>query len=154
MLLKQSQPEGAPFYLSSYLSRLAATITLERVHGNTALCKKTKSRRRDWKAFDSRGVHWRLPHSPPCLTGYLSKVLRNYTEQACEGDFLSVHCPPRTTITVQSAFYGRRGLSDPLRCPQSHQALLSHQYAREDDRYCSVSTALQVCAHFFTTLQS
>lgn len=68
MLLKQSQPEGAPFYLSSYLSRLAATITLERVHGNTALCKKTKSRRRDWKAFDSRGywevsVHWRLPHS-------------------------------------------------------------------------------------------
>ncbi|XP_024912720.1 protein eva-1 homolog C isoform X1 [Cynoglossus semilaevis] len=77
------------------------------------------------------------------FTGYLSKVLRNYTEQACEGDFLSVHCPPRTTITVQSAFYGRRGLSDPLRCPQSHQALLSHQYAREDDRYCSVSTALQ-----------
>lgn len=79
-----------------------------------------------------------------CLTGYLSKVLRNYTEQACDGDFLSVHCPPRTTITVQSAFYGTRGTSDPQRCPQTYQALLSSYNAREDDRYCSVSTALQV----------
>lgn len=79
-----------------------------------------------------------------CLIGYLSKVLRNYTEQACDGDFLSVRCPPRTTITIQSAFYGRRGASDPQRCPQTYQALLSSYNAREDDRYCSVSTALQV----------
>ncbi|KAG7508551.1 eva-1-like A isoform X1 [Solea senegalensis] len=77
------------------------------------------------------------------FSGYLSKVLRNYTEQACEGDFLSVRCPPRTTITVQSAFYGRRGASDPQRCPQSYQALLSSYNIQEDDRYCSVSTALQ-----------
>lgn len=79
-----------------------------------------------------------------CLIGYLSKVLRNYTEQACDGDFLSVRCPPRTTITVQSAFYGRKGASDPQRCPQTYQALLSSYNAWEDDRYCSVSTALQV----------
>lgn len=78
------------------------------------------------------------------LIGYLSKVLRNYTEQACDGDLLSVRCPPRTTITVQSAFYGRRGASDPQQCPQTYQALLSSYNAREDDRYCSVSTALQV----------
>ncbi|XP_036942493.1 protein eva-1 homolog C isoform X1 [Acanthopagrus latus] len=74
---------------------------------------------------------------------YLSKVLRNYTEQACDGDFLSVRCPPRTTITVQSAFYGRKGASDPQQCPQTYQALLSSYNPREDDRYCSVSTALQ-----------
>uniref|UniRef100_A0A3B4WJR3 Eva-1 homolog A, regulator of programmed cell death n=1 Tax=Seriola lalandi dorsalis TaxID=1841481 RepID=A0A3B4WJR3_SERLL len=77
------------------------------------------------------------------FSGYLSKVLRNYTEQACDGDFLSVRCPPRTTITVQSAFYGRRGASDFQQCPQTYQALLSSYDAREDDRYCSVSTALQ-----------
>ncbi|KAM7395276.1 hypothetical protein PAMA_006849 [Pampus argenteus] len=77
------------------------------------------------------------------FSGYLSKVLKNYTEQACDGDFLSVRCPPRTTITVQSAFYGRRGASDPQQCPQTYQALLSSYDAREDDRYCSVSTALQ-----------
>ena len=79
-----------------------------------------------------------------CLIGYLSKVLKNYTEQACDGDFLSVRCPPRTTITVQSAFYGRKGASDPQQCPQTYQALLSSYNAQEDDRYCSVSTALQV----------
>lgn len=79
-----------------------------------------------------------------CLVGYLSKVLRNYTEKACDGDFLSIRCPPRTTVTVQSAFYGRNGASDPQRCPQTYQALLSSYNTLDDDRYCSVSTALQV----------
>ncbi|XP_072217849.1 protein eva-1 homolog C [Leuresthes tenuis] len=77
------------------------------------------------------------------FSGYLSKVLRNYSEQACDGDFLSVRCPPRTTITVQSAFYGRRGASDPQQCPQTYQALLSSYHTQKDDQYCSVSTALQ-----------
>ncbi|KAM6953938.1 protein eva-1 homolog C-like, partial [Aplochiton taeniatus] len=77
------------------------------------------------------------------FSGYLSKVLRNYTEQACDGDFLTVRCPPRTTITVQSAFYGRRGPSHPQRCPQSYQALLGTKPLEEDDRYCAVSTAQQ-----------
>uniref|UniRef100_H3D426 Eva-1 homolog A, regulator of programmed cell death n=1 Tax=Tetraodon nigroviridis TaxID=99883 RepID=H3D426_TETNG len=72
--------------------------------------------------------------------GYLSKVLKNYTEKACDGDLLSVRCPTRTTITIQSAFYGRDGASDPHRC---HKALLSSYNAREDEQYCSVSTALQ-----------
>ncbi|XP_017267279.1 protein eva-1 homolog C isoform X1 [Kryptolebias marmoratus] len=76
------------------------------------------------------------------FSGYLSKVLRNYTEQACDGDFLSVHCPPRTTIAIQSAFYGRRAPSDP-HCPQSYQDLPSCYHSQEDDQYCSVSTALQ-----------
>ncbi|XP_061843319.1 protein eva-1 homolog C isoform X2 [Nerophis lumbriciformis] len=76
------------------------------------------------------------------FSGYLSKVLKNYTEQACDGDLLSVRCPPRTTITVQSAFYGRKGVSDVHRCPQTYQAFLGYFDAREDE-YCSVSTALQ-----------
>uniref|UniRef100_A0A8C7XWY6 SUEL-type lectin domain-containing protein n=1 Tax=Oryzias sinensis TaxID=183150 RepID=A0A8C7XWY6_9TELE len=77
------------------------------------------------------------------LSGYLSTVLKNYTQQACDGEFLYVHCPPRTTITIQSAFYGRRGSSDLSRCPQTYQALLHSHYSPENDRYCSVSTALQ-----------
>ena len=79
--------------------------------------------------------------------GYLSKVLRNYTEQACDGDFLSVRCPARTTITVQSAFYGRRGPSHPQQCPQTYRSLLGTYPVQKDDRYCSVSTALQVNTH-------
>lgn len=71
-------------------------------------------------------------------------MLRNYTEKACDGDLLAIRCPPRTTITVQSAFYGRNGASDPQRCPQIYQALLNSYNAHEDDRHCSVSTALQV----------
>ncbi|KAF6737574.1 eva-1-like protein C [Oryzias melastigma] len=77
------------------------------------------------------------------LSGYLSTVLKNYTQQACDGEFLYVHCPPRTTITIQSAFYGSRGSSDLSRCPQTYQALLHSHYTPENDRYCSVSTALQ-----------
>ncbi|CAG5927965.1 unnamed protein product [Menidia menidia] len=80
---------------------------------------------------------------PHCVTGYLSKVLRNYSEQACDGDFLSIRCPQRTTITVQSAFYGRRGGSGPQQCPQTYQALLSSRRTQDHDQYCSVSTALQ-----------
>ncbi|XP_061560159.1 protein eva-1 homolog C isoform X1 [Phycodurus eques] len=76
------------------------------------------------------------------ISGYLSEVLKNYTEQACDGELLSVRCPPRTTITVQSAFYGRKGSSDLHQCPQSYQALLGYYDARGDE-YCSVSTALQ-----------
>ncbi|KAF7230676.1 protein eva-1 homolog C isoform X1 [Nothobranchius furzeri] len=77
------------------------------------------------------------------FSDYLSKVLRNYTEQACDGDFLSVHCPPRTTITIQSAFYGRRSPSDLQHCPQTYQDPPSCYHSQENDHYCSVSTALQ-----------
>ncbi|XP_008395832.1 protein eva-1 homolog C isoform X1 [Poecilia reticulata] len=84
-----------------------------------------------------------LTKGSPDFSGGLSKVLRNYTEQACDGEFLSVRCPLRTTITVQSAFYGRKRPSDPRQCPQTYQALLSSYHSQEDDRHCSVSTALQ-----------
>ncbi|KAK7907706.1 hypothetical protein WMY93_016318 [Mugilogobius chulae] len=75
--------------------------------------------------------------------GYLSRVLRNYTEKACDGSLLTISCPPRTTITIQSAFYGRKGPSDPHHCPPSYQALLGYYNQQEDERLCSMSTALQ-----------
>ncbi|CAB1340507.1 unnamed protein product, partial [Coregonus sp. 'balchen'] len=74
---------------------------------------------------------------------YLSKVLRNYTEQACDGDFLSVRCLPHTTITVQSAFYGRRGPFHPQQCPSYHRHTLLDTHPLEDDLHCYMSTALQ-----------
>ncbi|XP_053736477.1 protein eva-1 homolog C isoform X1 [Synchiropus splendidus] len=78
------------------------------------------------------------------ISGYLSKVLRNYTERACDGDLLTVRCPPRTAITVQSAFYGRKEPSDVQQCPQSYRlSYYNNKYAGDDEQYCSVPTALQ-----------
>ncbi|KAJ7988089.1 hypothetical protein DPEC_G00320010 [Dallia pectoralis] len=76
------------------------------------------------------------------FSGYLSKVLKNYTEQACDGDFLSVRCPPRTTIAVQSAFYGRKSPSHHQQCPsyQRHSVMGTRL---EDDTHCKMTTALQ-----------
>uniref|UniRef100_A0A4W3H6A6 Si:ch73-335m24.2 n=1 Tax=Callorhinchus milii TaxID=7868 RepID=A0A4W3H6A6_CALMI len=41
-------------------------------------------------------------HSPD----YLLKVLQNHTVQACDGEQLPINCPPQSTISVLSAFYG------------------------------------------------
>ncbi|XP_041950692.1 protein eva-1 homolog C isoform X1 [Alosa sapidissima] len=76
------------------------------------------------------------------FSGYLSKVLRNYTEQACDGDFLSVRCPPRTTITVQSAFYGRRGPAYLQPCP-APLSVLTGAWPIGEETPCHVSTSLQ-----------
>uniref|UniRef100_A0A4W3H3B6 Si:ch73-335m24.2 n=1 Tax=Callorhinchus milii TaxID=7868 RepID=A0A4W3H3B6_CALMI len=51
-------------------------------------------------------------HSPD----YLLKVLQNHTVQACDGEQLPINCPPQSTISVLSAFYGRRIASQRL-CP-------------------------------------
>ncbi|XP_036437032.1 protein eva-1 homolog C isoform X1 [Colossoma macropomum] len=75
------------------------------------------------------------------LSGYLSRVLRNYTEEACDGDILTVRCPPRTTITVQSAFYGRRDSAHSLQCPLPYN--IDEPHPLSDDSSCHVSTALQ-----------
>ncbi|XP_035278386.1 protein eva-1 homolog C isoform X3 [Anguilla anguilla] len=85
-----------------------------------------------------------LPANPTQATmrceGYLSKVLRNYTEQACDGEYFSVHCPPSTTISIQSSFYGRRG-SAPQHCLPHHSNPSTQLLG--DDRHCFVSTSLQ-----------
>ncbi|XP_072451185.1 protein eva-1 homolog C isoform X2 [Chiloscyllium punctatum] len=52
----------------------------------------------------------------PDFSGYLLKILQNHTAHACDGDRLSVSCPPQTSISILSAFYGRRVPSEYL-CP-------------------------------------
>ncbi|KTF88873.1 hypothetical protein cypCar_00046607, partial [Cyprinus carpio] len=72
---------------------------------------------------------------------YLSRVLRNYTEQACDGEFLTVRCPPRTSITVQSAFYGRTDPAHSPQCPSPYSS--SGTNSVHDITSCHVSTSLQ-----------
>ncbi|CAM4611800.1 unnamed protein product [Lepidochelys olivacea] len=54
----------------------------------------------------------------PEFSGYLQKVLKNHTAHACDGEQLGVICPHKTSISVLSAFYGRRVPSQNL-CPST-----------------------------------
>ncbi|XP_048884041.1 protein eva-1 homolog C isoform X2 [Brienomyrus brachyistius] len=63
------------------------------------------------------GAHW--VEAAPDFSAYLHRILRNHTADACQGDTLSISCPPRTAIAVLSAFYGRRVPSEHL-CPPPH----------------------------------
>ncbi|TRY84487.1 hypothetical protein DNTS_035835 [Danionella cerebrum] len=84
------------------------------------------------------------------FSGYLSRALRNYTEQACDGEFLSIRCPPRTSISIQSAFYGRSDSTHSRQCPSpsySHAGAVSSDlsvplqkmlYECEDRRSCQL----------------
>ncbi|XP_048386350.1 protein eva-1 homolog C isoform X3 [Stegostoma tigrinum] len=74
------------------------------------------------------------------FSGYMSKVLRNYTEHACDGEYISLRCPHRTTISIQSSFYGRKAPSHqmcPSRYPQTFKDL------EVEDLSCSAITSLQ-----------
>ncbi|NWY04797.1 EVA1C protein, partial [Nothoprocta ornata] len=74
------------------------------------------------------------------LTGYISQVLKNYTDHACDGEYISLRCPHRTTISIQSSFYGRIVPSHqlcPSRYPHSYAALI------KEDVACTVGTSLQ-----------
>ncbi|XP_007901499.1 protein eva-1 homolog C isoform X2 [Callorhinchus milii] len=74
------------------------------------------------------------------FSGYMSKVLRNYTEHACDGEYISLRCPHRTTISIQSSFYGRKAPSHqmcPSRYPQTFTEL------EVEDLSCSAITSLQ-----------
>ncbi|KAK3522783.1 hypothetical protein QTP86_034548 [Hemibagrus guttatus] len=74
-------------------------------------------------------------------TCYLLHVLRNYTDEVCDGELLTVRCPPRTTITVQSAFYGRRSSSHLPFCPPLYS--ISGPRPLSGVTSCHVATALQ-----------
>ncbi|GCB72193.1 hypothetical protein scyTo_0001863 [Scyliorhinus torazame] len=74
------------------------------------------------------------------FSGYMSRVLKNYTEHACDGEYISLRCPHRTTISIQSSFYGRRAPSHqmcPSRYPQTFKDL------EKEDLSCSAITSLQ-----------
>nr|XP_056712826.1 protein eva-1 homolog C-like [Euleptes europaea] len=74
------------------------------------------------------------------FSGYIASILKNYTDHACDGDYVSLRCPHRTTISIQASFYGRVVPSHqmcPSRYPQSHATLI------KEDVACSAGTSLQ-----------
>ncbi|XP_065537838.1 protein eva-1 homolog A isoform X3 [Lathamus discolor] len=75
------------------------------------------------------------------FSGYISQVLKNYTAHACDGEYVSLRCPHRTTISIQSSFYGRIVPSHQM-CPSRYP----HSYATltKEDVACSVGTSLQI----------
>ncbi|KAM3613019.1 uncharacterized protein V6R79_018836 [Siganus canaliculatus] len=76
-------------------------------------------------------------HSAPDFSLYLHTILKNHTAHACEGDTLSIECPSRTSVTVLSAFYGRRVPYQHL-CPSSSSNITS-----EDDTECTSPVAIE-----------
>ncbi|XP_075564319.1 protein eva-1 homolog C [Pelecanus crispus] len=74
------------------------------------------------------------------FSGYISQVLKNHTDHACDGEYVSLRCPHRTTISIQSSFYGRIVPSHQM-CPSRYP----HSYATliKEDVACSVGTSLQ-----------
>ncbi|XP_077165351.1 protein eva-1 homolog C-like isoform X4 [Paroedura picta] len=63
-----------------------------------------------------------LLKAAPEFSGYLQKVLKNQTAHACDGGQLTIICPHKTSISVLSAFYGRRVPSQNL-CPASGEPI-------------------------------
>eukprot|EP00079_Xenopus_tropicalis_P017860 XP_004918431.1 PREDICTED: protein eva-1 homolog C-like [Xenopus tropicalis] len=77
------------------------------------------------------------------FSGYISRILKNYTLRACDGEYVSLRCPHRTTISIQSSFYGRTLPSHqmcPLQYPRSFETFI------KEDVSCSSDTSLQVRA--------
>ncbi|XP_027026932.1 protein eva-1 homolog C isoform X2 [Tachysurus fulvidraco] len=81
-------------------------------------------------------------HTSPHFSGYLLHVLRNYTDEVCDGELLTVRCPPKTTITVQSAFYGRRSSTHSLFCPPPYS--ISGPRPQSGVTLCHLATALRM----------
>ncbi|KAJ7399701.1 hypothetical protein BTVI_112396 [Pitangus sulphuratus] len=84
--------------------------------------------------------NWETEMQMTLMPGYISQVLRNYTDHACDGEYVSLRCPHRTTISIQSSFYGRIVPSHQM-CPSRYP----HSYATliKEDVACSVGTSLQ-----------
>lgn len=75
---------------------------------------------------------------PQSLAVYLLNILKNHTAHACEGDTLTIECPSKTSVSVLSAFYGRRVPNQHL-CPAAN----SNQSAEEDIE-CASPVAVEV----------
>ncbi|KAG8590887.1 hypothetical protein GDO81_006953 [Engystomops pustulosus] len=71
------------------------------------------------------------------FSGYLTKLLQNHTMSACDGEHLTLQCPRHSTISIQSAFYGRPSHSPPMCAVLSEEAMDSPQHK------CLAKTALQ-----------
>ncbi|KAM8953260.1 protein eva-1 homolog C-like [Pelodytes ibericus] len=77
---------------------------------------------------------------PPADRGYISKILKNYTLRACDGEYAALKCPHRTTISIQSSFYGRNMPSHQM-CPTRHFQSFATFF--KEDVSCSAGTSLQ-----------
>ncbi|XP_066879773.1 protein eva-1 homolog C-like isoform X3 [Kogia breviceps] len=96
---------------------------------------------------------WATPVLVP--SGYLKKVLKNHTAHACEGEKLGITCPQKTSISILSAFYGRK-VPDENFCPTltgktSENATCVSVTARQklldeckDQRWCQISVNSQM----------
>ncbi|XP_077173169.1 protein eva-1 homolog C-like isoform X2 [Paroedura picta] len=85
-------------------------------------------------------VSGKFAESSSDFSGYIASILKNYTDHACDGDYVSLRCPHRTTISIQASFYGRVVPSHqmcPSRYPQSYATLI------KEDVACSAGTSLQ-----------
>ncbi|KAM7389222.1 hypothetical protein PAMP_023212 [Pampus punctatissimus] len=75
--------------------------------------------------------------SAPDFSQYLHSILKNHTAHACEEDTLSIECPPRTSVAVLSAFYGRRVPNQHL-CPS-----VNTNTTVEEDTECTSPVAIE-----------
>lgn len=69
---------------------------------------------------------------------YLHTILKNHTAHACEGETLVIECPSRTSVSVLSAFYGRRVPNQHL-CPSANSNTTA-----EEDTECTSPVAVEV----------
>ncbi|XP_030066595.1 protein eva-1 homolog C [Microcaecilia unicolor] len=76
-----------------------------------------------------------LLNAAPEFSGYLQKVLKNHTAHACDGEQLGITCPHKTSISILSAFYGRRVSSQNL-CPSPRNHSI-------EDTICVSPTVMQ-----------
>ncbi|XP_053229646.1 protein eva-1 homolog C-like isoform X2 [Podarcis raffonei] len=91
-----------------------------------------------------------LLKAAPEFSGYLQKILKNHTAHACDREQMTIICPHKTSISVLSAFYGRRVPSRNL-CPTTEDLSLestdcvsatAHQKMMDecqDQRWCHFS---------------
>uniref|UniRef100_UPI0037E83127 protein eva-1 homolog C n=1 Tax=Semicossyphus pulcher TaxID=241346 RepID=UPI0037E83127 len=82
-------------------------------------------------------VRIQTAHSAPDFSQYLHTILKNHTAHACEGDTLIVQCPSRTSVSVLSAFYGRRVPNQYL-CPSANA-----NTTVEEDSECTSPVAIE-----------
>ncbi|XP_030251810.1 protein eva-1 homolog C isoform X1 [Sparus aurata] len=79
----------------------------------------------------------RTTHSAPDFSLYLHTILKNHTAHACEGETLVIECPSRTSVSVLSAFYGRRVPNQHL-CPSANSNTTG-----EEDTECTSPVAVE-----------
>ncbi|KAJ0044288.1 hypothetical protein NL108_003560 [Boleophthalmus pectinirostris] len=78
-----------------------------------------------------------ITSSAPDFSIHLHSILKNHTAHACENDTLTIACPPRTSVVVLSAFYGRHVLSSPL-CLSA-----SPNNTMEEDTHCTSADSIE-----------